>query len=158
VGQKGVRVQEVINELNNEKIDIIQYTEDIESLITAALAPAENSKITLDTAKRQATVVVPDDQLSLAIGKGGQNVRLAAKLTGYKLDIEGVSGEKVIIEDDSNPSVDTLELTDKLKTLLKDAGVTTITDLKDKRDTLTDIKGIGPKAVETILAAIEAKQ
>lgn len=154
VGQKGVRVQEVINELNNEKIDIIQYTEDAQSLIAAALAPAENTKITLDTANKQATVVVPDDQLSLAIGKGGQNVRLAAKLTGYKLDIEGVSGEKVVIEDDSNPSVDTLDLTDKIKTLLKDAGITTVADLKSKLDSLSSIKGIGPKAVETITAAV----
>jgi transcription termination/antitermination protein NusA len=155
VGQKGVRVQEVINELNNEKIDIIQYTEDVQSLIAAALAPAENTKIILDTVNRQATVVVPDDQLSLAIGKGGQNVRLAAKLTGYKLDIEGVSGEKVIIEDDANPSIDTLELTDKVKTLLKDAGITTVGDLKAKLDDLKDIKGIGPKAVETITAAVK---
>lgn len=154
VGQKGVRVQEVINELNNEKIDIIQYTEDVQSLITAALAPAENTKITLDTENRQATVVVPDDQLSLAIGKGGQNVRLAAKLTGYKLDIEGVSGEKVVIEDESNPSIDTLELTDKIKTLLKAADVNTISDLKSKLDSLKDIKGIGPKAIESITAAL----
>lgn len=154
VGQKGVRVQEVINELNNEKIDIIQYTSDPESLIAAALAPAENTKITLDTKNMQATVVVPDDQLSLAIGKGGQNVRLAAKLTGYKLDIEGVSGEKVVIEDEGDPSVDTLDLTDKIKTILKDSGIATVSQLKAKQDSLSEIKGIGPKALETIQKAI----
>jgi N utilization substance protein A len=101
VGQKGVRVQEVINELNNEKIDIIQYTSDPKAFITAALAPAENIQIELDEENKVATISVPDDQLSLAIGKGGQNVRLAGKLTGYKLDIVGSTGEKVEIADDA---------------------------------------------------------
>lgn len=150
VGQKGVRVQEVINELNNEKIDIIQYTDDPASLISAALAPADNVKITLDKVNQQATIVVPDDQLSLAIGKGGQNVRLAAKLTGYKLDIEGASGEKVVITDDTNPSIDTLDLSDRIKAALKAAEILTVSDLKSKAADLSSIKGIGPKAVEAI--------
>lgn len=158
VGQKGVRVQEVINELNNEKIDIIQYTADIKNFIAAALAPADNVQIDINEAIKQATVTVPDDQLSLAIGKGGQNVRLAAKLTGYKLDIQGTSGEKIIITDDENPAVATLDLTDRVKTALAEAGITTIAELKAKSDDLSSIKGIGPKAVETIKALIgEAK-
>jgi len=154
VGQKGVRVQEVINELNNEKIDIIQYTSDPKAFITAALAPAENIEITLNEAEKVATISVPDDQLSLAIGKGGQNVRLAGKLTGYKLDIVGASGEKIVIIDESNPSIDTLDLTDRIKTSLKDAGIATIADLKAKKDELGSIKGIGPKAKEAIEAII----
>jgi len=88
VGQKGVRVQAVINELNGEKIDIIQYSEDPAKFILAALAPAENLEIKVDKDKKTALVLAPEDQLSLAIGKGGQNVRLAMKLTGYKIDIE----------------------------------------------------------------------
>jgi N utilization substance protein A len=89
VGQKGVRVQAVIDELNNEKIDVIQYTEDLEKMITAALAPANKLSLKLDKKKKTAIVIVPEDQLSLAIGKDGQNVRLASKLTGYRIDIVG---------------------------------------------------------------------
>lgn len=88
VGQKGVRVQTVIHELNNEKIDIIQYSEDPEKFIASALSPAEKVKATLNKKAKTAVVTVPEDQISLAIGKEGQNVRLAAKLTGFKIDIK----------------------------------------------------------------------
>ncbi len=90
VGQKGVRVQAVINELGgSEKVDIIQWTDDAKLFITAALAPAKDFDITLDEKKKVAEVMAPEDQLSLAIGRDGQNVRLAAKLTGWKIDIKG---------------------------------------------------------------------
>lgn len=90
VGQKGVRVQNVISELGgSEKVDIIQWSEDAKALITAALAPAKDIDVVLDEKKKAAEVHVPEDQLSLAIGRDGQNVRLAAKLTGWKIDIKG---------------------------------------------------------------------
>ncbi len=90
VGQKGVRVQAVINELgSNEKVDIIQWSEDTKQFIMASLAPAKDIDVTLDEKKQAAEVMVPDDQLSLAIGRDGGNVRLAAKLTGWKIDIKG---------------------------------------------------------------------
>lgn len=90
VGQKGVRVQAVINELGgNEKVDIIQWSEDAKLLITASLAPAKNLDVRLNEKNKSAEVLVPDDQMSLAIGRDGQNVRLAAKLTGWKIDIRG---------------------------------------------------------------------
>lgn len=87
VGQKGVRVQAVIEELNGEKIDIIQYSDDLAKLVLAALSPAENLEIKLDPKRQKAIVIAPEDQLSLAIGKEGQNARLAAKLTNIKIDI-----------------------------------------------------------------------
>jgi transcription termination/antitermination protein NusA len=87
VGQKGVRVQSVIDELN-EKIDIIQYNDDPKRFIVSALSPAENIDVELDETAKTAIANVPEDQLSLAIGKEGQNVRLAAKLTGYRIDIQ----------------------------------------------------------------------
>jgi transcription termination/antitermination protein NusA len=93
VGQKGVRVQAVIEELNNEKIDIIQYSEDPEKFITASLAPAQNMIVEVDEKKKSAAVRVDEDQLSLAIGRDGQNVRLASKLTGYKIDILSKAGK-----------------------------------------------------------------
>lgn len=89
VGQKGVRVQEVIKEVNNEKIDIIQSADDTRTFIQAALAPAEHLKVTLNEADKTAKVICPDDQLSLAIGRNGQNARLAAKLTGWHISIVG---------------------------------------------------------------------
>jgi len=95
VGQKGVRVTAVINELGgNEKVDIIQWSDNAKEFIIAALAPAKDIDVVLDEKTMTANVTVPEDQLSLAIGRDGQNVRLAAKLTGWKIDIKGkaVSG------------------------------------------------------------------
>lgn len=97
VGQKGVRVQAVINELGEEKIDIILYSDDPKRFIASALSPAKEVEVELNEEEKVAKVKVPDSQLSLAIGKGGQNVRLAAKLTGWKIDIEG-TGESALEE------------------------------------------------------------
>jgi N utilization substance protein A len=88
VGQKGVRVITVINELGGEKLDVIQYNEDVVKFITAALSPAEEVEVKINSKAKTAVVHAPDSQLSLAIGKLGQNVRLAAKLTGYKIEIK----------------------------------------------------------------------
>jgi N utilization substance protein A len=88
VGQKGSRVQAVISELGEEKIDIVPFDDDLEKYITAALSPAKDMTIKLDKKQNLATVYVPNDKLSLAIGKDGQNVRLASKLTGWRIDIK----------------------------------------------------------------------
>ncbi len=87
IGQKGTRVQAVINELVGEKIDIIEWSEDPVKFISAALSPAKVIEVKIAKKKNQAEAIVPEDQLSLAIGIQGQNVRLAAKLTGWKIDI-----------------------------------------------------------------------
>lgn len=159
VGQKGVRVQEVINELNNEKIDIIQYTDDIKSFIAASLAPADNLSIEIDQERTVATVTVPDDQLSLAIGKGGQNVRLAAKLTGYKLDIIGSSGQKVAVPFDPHQSIDTLEITDDIKTILREAGINTIAELQAKDlDTIEALTEDHKQDLKTVLSSLAIEQ
>jgi N utilization substance protein A len=89
VGQKGVRVTTVMNELSGEKIDIIEWSEDPKEFVAASLSPAKILSIDLNETEEVATIGVADDQLSLAIGKGGQNVRLAAKLTGWRIDIKG---------------------------------------------------------------------
>ena len=94
VGQKGVRVQAVIDELNGEKIDIIAYSKDPDKFIISALSPAEKLTIKIDQIKKQAVVTAPEDQLSLAIGRDGQNVRLAARLTGFKIDIRAMREKK----------------------------------------------------------------
>jgi len=91
VGLRGVRIQNIANELNGERIDIVQWDDEIEAYIANALSPAKVSRVTVDYDDMAATVVVPDNQLSLAIGKEGQNVRLAAKLSGWKIDIKSVT-------------------------------------------------------------------
>jgi N utilization substance protein A len=92
VGQKGVRVQSIISELFGEKIDIIPYSGQIEKFIAASLSPARVTEVVIDEKENKATVSVPEDQQSLAIGKEGQNARLANKLTKWKIDIKGAKG------------------------------------------------------------------
>ena len=94
VGQKGVRVQAVTNELGGERVDIVPYSEDLGELVKASLSPAEGISVELDQENKVAKVKAPEDQLSLAIGKEGQNVRLAAKLTGLRIEVEGVPIEQ----------------------------------------------------------------
>lgn len=95
VGQKGVRVQAIIQELGGlEKIDIVQWSEDIKQYIAQSLSPAKNVKVEIDEKEKVAHVFVPQEELSLAIGKEGQNVRLAYKLTKYRIEIEGQAAEK----------------------------------------------------------------
>jgi N utilization substance protein A len=91
LGPRGIRLQSIINELNGEKIDVIQWHPDPTVFIANALSPAQVASIKTDAERNIATVVVPDKQLSLAIGKEGQNARLAAKLTGWRIDIKSVS-------------------------------------------------------------------
>ena len=100
VGQKGIRVTTVMSELHGEKIDIIPWSADITEYIGSALSPARALDIQISEEEHKAVVEVAADQLSLAIGKGGQNVRLAAKLTGWRIDIKGIAGEVVSSESD----------------------------------------------------------
>ena len=102
VGQKGVRIQNIINELNGEKIDVIEWNADPSIYISAALLPAQVLAVDIKDEERFAQVIVPDDQLSLAIGKSGQNVRLAAKLTNWKIDIKSESQFRKMIEEANN--------------------------------------------------------
>lgn len=94
VGMKGIRVQSIVKELSGEKIDIVLWSQEVEVFITRALSPAIIEKIVLDEKEKTATVIVNDDQLSLAIGKDGQNARLASKLTGWKIDIYSITESK----------------------------------------------------------------
>ncbi len=99
VGQKGARIQTIINELEGEKIDIIAWSPDIKEFISHSLSPAKVTDIKLDEETKTASVMVEEDQLSLAIGKSGQNVRLASKLVGWRLDIVSTSGTKAEAEE-----------------------------------------------------------
>lgn len=158
VGQKGVRVQAVIDELEGEKIDVIQYSDDSEKFIVAALSPAEGVKVKIDKKEGKAEVSVPDDQLSLAIGKEGQNVRLAAKLTGFKIDIKGA--EKTVKKTEKKEKeketseLEKLGLSTRTINALSAANIKTKKDLVSQKDKVAEIKGIGPKATKEIKKAL----
>ena len=157
VGQKGVRVQAVINELNGEKIDIIQYSQDQDKFITTALAPADGLSIVKDKETDEYVVTVPDDQLSLAIGRGGQNVKLAAKLTGVRLKIiSDKTDPGITVTGDEELEIDQLGLPSKIRNLLVEASMTKIEDILFNPDKLDEIKGIGPKSLEKIKKQVSA--
>lgn len=157
VGQKGIRVQAVINELNGEKVDIIEYSKDLVEYIKAALAPAEGLSVEIDEAKRKATITVPEDQLSLAIGKGGQNARLAAKLTGYKIDIKGDGATKIALSTtgEEHFEVDALGLSSKLRNSLIEMKITTVAELEAKLEEIkTVFAELDPRGPEETVKAI----
>ncbi len=179
VGQKGVRINAIMNELKmgdrEEKVDIILWDEDIAGFIANSLSPAQTVSVEIvDEDARLAKVIVPDEQLSLAIGKDGQNVRLAAKLTGWKIDIQGETvkveskyhepeDEGSTAQNDSkekskmsenDTAIDSLGLSKRVLKALEAAGIKTVKDLKGYKNK-TEIAGIGPKAAEEIETALK---
>jgi len=164
VGMKGMRVQSIIRELRGEKIDIIEYHEDPVTFAEKALQPAKVSRVTvLDTQDKQLEVVVDDSQLSLAIGKKGQNVRLAAKLLGWKIDIKSEEEKRQEVEaqmsqvmtQTATPLESVPELEESIIEKLVAAGITTVEQVADMTpEQLEEIPGVGPKTVEKISIAV----
>lgn len=146
VGVRGQRVKNIVRELGGEKIDIIRFSEDTETYIKNAMSPAELSEIKLNRKDKAAEILVEDDQLSLAIGKKGQNVRLASKLLGWRLDVRSRS-QKIPISDLDGVG-------EKTEEILRANGVQSIKDLiKTTPEELSKIEGIGPKTAEKIIAS-----
>jgi N utilization substance protein A len=166
VGMKGMRVQSIIRELRGEKIDIIEWHEDPVGFATNALSPAKVSKVSvLNAAERHLEVVVEDSQLSLAIGKKGQNVRLASKLLDWHIDIKSEEEKRREVEATMagmasaapRTSLDALEgLGEKTREKLIEAGVSSVEELAEKTpEQLMEISGIGEKMVQKIAAAVK---
>jgi transcription termination/antitermination protein NusA len=157
VGMRGTRVQAVTQELRGERVDIVLWRSDPAEYVCRALAPAEVSRIIMDEDGRAMEVIVPDDQLSLAIGKKGQNVRLASQLTGWKLDLRSDSE----VEDEARQARASLTaipgVSDVTAVLLYQNGVKSAEELAESNeDTVAEIDGIGPERFGGILAAARA--
>ncbi len=184
VGMRGNRVRNIVNELQGEKIDIVRYSDDIREYIKAALSPAEVAEIRLNKEHQKAEVIVNDDQLSLSIGKHGQNVRLASRLIGWELDIRtkaqlesaaakpadgvqkapesalGIAAEGASVESENASGLSIEELTgvgEKTLEALRNGGFKTVEDIaKAGLEDLTQIKGIGEKKAQKLIE--EAKK
>jgi N utilization substance protein A len=164
VGMKGMRVQSIIRELRGEKIDIIEFSEEITTFAEKALQPAKVSRVSIsDLGEKQLEVIVDDTQLSLAIGKKGQNVRLAAKLLGWKIDIKSEEEKRQEVEQQmqalaggpTTPIEQVTELGDNIIQKLVAAGITTVEALADMTpEQLEEIPGIGEKTLERISVAV----
>src|SRR3954468_9188472 len=164
VGMKGMRVQSIIRELRGEKIDIIEFSEEIPTFAEKRLQPAKSSRVSItDLTDKQLEVIVDDTQLSLAIGKKGQNVRLAAKLLGWKIDIKSEEEKRQEVEQQmqaltggpSTPIEQVTELGAGIIEKLVAAGITTVESLADMTpEQLEEIPGIGEKTLERISVAV----
>ncbi len=164
VGMKGMRVQSIIRELRGEKIDIIEFSEEITTFAEKALQPAKVSRVSItDLTDKQLEVIVDDTQLSLAIGKKGQNVRLAAKLLGWKIDIKSEEEKRQEVEQQmqamagasATPIEQVGELGESIIQKLVAAGITTVEGLADMTpEQLEEIPGIGEKTLEKISVAV----
>ncbi|HEV8201227.1 MAG TPA: transcription termination factor NusA [Candidatus Polarisedimenticolia bacterium] len=165
VGMKGSRVQSIIRELRGEKIDIVQYSDDVQTFVSNSLNPAKVNRVhVVDSENKVLEVVVDDEQLSLAIGKKGQNVRLASRLVGWRIDIKSEQEKKREVEAEMERmardarEMESLEgVTPKMLEKLQEAGYRSVEImLEGGIDGLTQIEGIGPKSAEKILAAAQA--
>jgi len=155
VGMKGVRIHAIVRELNNENIDVINYSEDPMVFIQRALAPAKLKEIQMDKENKKAVINVANDQVSLAIGKGGQNVRLASKLTGYELNVQKEGGEEEE-EYDMDLSEFREELGDVLFHKFFDENYKSVRDIiKTSKEDLINTLGIEPEKVDEILAMLK---
>lgn len=170
VGMRGMRVQSIVQELRGEKIDIVEFSEDPEVFIRNALSPAKVSRVIASETERHMTIIVADDQMSLAIGKKGQNVRLAAKLVKWKIDIKG-QGESADLGETSGLFApkkpveeinfldlvkDTKGLGEKIMAALFEGNVVSFEEaLSRGKKGLTQLPGIGPKKAEAILELAE---
>lgn len=142
VGPKGVRVQSIVNELKNEKIDIIKWSKNPEEFIANSLSPAKVISVVVDEESKSAKVVVDDNQLSLAIGKEGQNVRLAAKLTNWKIDIKSKSQKEAQDEEDERILNTEVEIENEQTTDLNELEISEDIEVDDSIDTEASIEEI----------------
>lgn len=159
VGMKGSRVQAVVNELSGERIDIVPWSEDISAFVSRALSPAKISSVRADSDAKGVLVVVEEDQLSLAIGKDGQNVRLASKLTGWQIDLitSRQLEQQERLQDHLTMDIEEMVgVTPKIVEALKGVGISTVQKFaRASDDELLELPGLGPKTLEKLRETAE---
>lgn len=156
VGMKGSRVQAVVQELRGEKIDIVPWDPDVAKFICNALSPAEVSRVIVDEARHTMEVVVPEEMLSLAIGKRGQNVRLSSKLTGWRVDIIHEKRWHRISREDESTLMEVEGIGEATAQMLAESGYTTARELaRSTSDELVEIPGISIRKADTLISAAQ---
>ncbi|MFP3983520.1 MAG: transcription termination factor NusA [Desulfurivibrionaceae bacterium] len=152
VGMKGSRVQNVVQELQGEKIDIVHWSPDSAKYVSNALAPAQISLVVVDEDQHTMTVVVPDDQLSLAIGRQGQNVRLASQLIGWKIDVKTERKYSRMREEGFQSLLSLESVNEKTAEILYDGGITALSELAEASvDNIAELTGIAPDVAADLI-------
>ena len=156
VGMRGSRIQAIVRELNNEKIDIVNFSEQAEILISRALSPAKPTQLFIDDEKRYCVALFEDDSLDAAIGRNGMNINLASKITDYKIDAYGINQYERIQEDQKTPLSEIDGIDGKISSLLHKSKVVVVSDLLDAdMDSLLSIAGLEEDTLDDIYSAVQ---
>ena len=157
VGMRGSRIQAIVRELNNEKIDIVNYSEQAEILVSRALSPAKPVQLFIDDEKNYCVALFDDDGLDAAIGRNGMNINLASKITDYRIDAYGVKQYERIQEDQKSLLTEIDGVDQKTAELLNSIGVTMVSELLDaEMDDLLSAKGIDDESLDEIFEAVQS--
>ena len=156
VGMRGSRIQAVVRELNNEKIDIVNYSEQPEILITRALSPAKPVNLYIDEEKEYCIAIFEDENLDSAIGRNGMNINLASKVVGYRIDAYGIKQYNRLQNDQNTSLADIDGIEDKLSKSLANSGIKTVSDLMDAdEESLVDLKGITSEKLDKVYSMVQ---
>jgi N utilization substance protein A len=157
VGMRGSRIQAIVRELNNEKIDIVNYSEQAEILLSRALSPAKPVKLFIDDEKKYCVALFDDDSLDAAIGRNGMNINLASQITDYRIDAHGVKQYERIQEDHKTALSDIEDVPKTIAKNLEKAGIGIVSELLDAdMDELSSIKGIDEDSLDEIYTAVQS--
>ena len=157
VGMRGSRIQAVVRELNNEKIDIVNFSEQPEILITRALSPAKPVNLYIDEEKEYCIAIFDDESLDFAIGRNGMNINLASKVTGYSIDAYGANQYKRLQDDQNTQLADIEGVSVKLSKSLSDSNIITVNDLMEiEEESLAEINGFSSTDIEDIYSLVQA--
>ena len=156
VGMRGSRIQAIVRELNNEKIDIVNFSEQAEILISRALSPAKPTQLFIDDEKKYCVALFEDDFLDAAIGRSGMNINLASKITDYKIDAYGINQYERIQEDQKTPLSEIDGIDKEMSSLLNKSKIRVVSDLLDAdMDYLLGIEGLEDESLDVIYSAVQ---
>ncbi len=156
VGMRGSRIQAVVRELNNEKIDIVNFSEQPEILITRALSPAKPVNLYIDEEKDYCIAIFDDENLDSAIGRNGMNINLASRVTGYRIDAYGVNQYKRLQDDQNTELIEIDGITASIAKSLQDSSIRTVSDLMEAdEESLLEIKGVASSTIEKVYSSVQ---